>query len=877
MFSKSYTTHQVSLYLEDSLDAGSYYLSTVLYGPSSLDYHASFDSNVFDVREQFEKPMIPSIVKALFADSGSYILVIFDSPTDLGGSSTSFQCSMLFQFTGVSQSKCTWNDLSSVKIYNVAEVDVSDSLTVKGEKIKAACKNFPQSKCDTWSKMTEVTVKILPPISPIYPTIQASMPSQLGTCTNLTIDITSSSGLCGRGWSNLTFEVVTKAPTMVRINAHMTSSIATIMTLPYAMLIPDFEYSFLIGGCNFLGRCSSIVKEISVINDYLPLVRFVGSPIRHTLVANIVSVKASADMVSKCGNVSSDISTDISYSWSIMLNSKMVVSIDSLVKDPTKYVLPAYSLKPSSVYDITVIASVNKKDGSTAAVSATVTVIVDMGELQAIIQGNYQKSVKLYRSILLDASPSRDSDIDPKSLTSEISSDLLFSWTCSQIRPVLSDSCKLDLISTSSSTIEFYSNTISINSTSLVTVTVTDALTSRKAKTSVEVVVIPPSAPLITIDYTGDYVTKDSSIYINPSEKLKLLGSIQNEEYSLSSTAAWTIEESIVLSELSLTALQIDIPTQSVYTVTSFNLALKMNALPPGSTFTFKLVVTEVTGMKYTGFASVMTNGVPFGGSLDADPSNGIAIQTNFKFVASHWEDDDIPLTYSFGFTKTAEDIYDAAKTLDVRSRSELSYCTTQLPSGDTIGNATSNLTIIVTVFDFYSASSIGTTELSIRPTNISSADLSTMLSRLPKDIDSLLPMLAAGISIATAVNCTNAPSNCQGDYNRYPCSKVSGTCGQCLPGYIGDGDSNTPCLNPDDIMTFNETIKPCPSFDCSMHGKCTYVNINTGKTLAECMMTDITCNAVCECDEDYFGDDCSMDDAEIKAKKALKGNTFNP
>jgi hypothetical protein len=61
------------------------------------------------------------------------------------------------------------------------------------------------------------------------------------------------------------------------------------------------------------------------------------------------------------------------------------------------------------------------------------------------------------------------------------------------------------------------------------------------------------------------------------------------------------------------------------------------------------------------------------------------------------------------------------------------------------------------------------------------------------------------------------------------------------------------------------------------MHGKCTYVNINTGKTLAECMMTDITCIAVCECDEDYFGDDCSMDDAEIKAKKALKGNTSNP
>jgi hypothetical protein len=122
-----------------------------------------------------------------------------------------------------------------------------------------------------------------------------------------------------------------------------------------------------------------------------------------------------------------------------------------------------------------------------------------LGELKAIIQGSYHKSVKLYRSILVDASLSFDTDVNPDSTSTN---GFTYSWSCTKVKPMLSDTCGLYFIPSKNSTVTFSAASIaSINTTSIVTVAVTDVLTDREAQSSVEITVIPPRAPLITISY----------------------------------------------------------------------------------------------------------------------------------------------------------------------------------------------------------------------------------------------------------------------------------------------------------------------------------------------------------------------------------------
>jgi len=788
-----------------------------------------------------------------------------------------FECSLLFLFNGVEMTSCSWQDDTTIKLYNIAHVNVYDSWVVFGGLIKAACRNFAISKCNSWITMNEVVTVVQPPTNPIYPSIQVSMPSQIGTCTNLSIDLSSSSGLCGRGWYNLTFEVNTKSPKQSSINYYLESMVIPMIEIPYELLLPDYDYSFLISGCNFLGQCTSVIKELVIVNDYLPLVRFIGAPIRKVLVADVVTLKTIAGMI-PCNNATladdADIDSDIFYLWEIVLNSKSLVSIDSLVKDSTKYVLPAYSLRPSSVYEVKVIAYVNKKDGSTDAATASVIIQTELGKLKAIISGSYYKSVKIFNSILVDASLSYDTDVSPDSSEP---SGLTYTWDCTKVSPMLSDSCGLYFIPSSNSSVIFSASSIaSINTTSLVTVTVSDAITNREAKASTEITVIPPKAPLITINYGESSLIKDNALYINPSEKLKIYGLIEKEGLAFSSSAQWVVEGGVDLEDISLTSLQIEIPTQELQSVTPFNLVLKMDALPSGSTFVFKLVVSDITGLSYSGIANVMTNGAPFAGYLNVYPLQGIALQTEFLFAAFNWEDDDIPLTYTFGFTRKAEDIYSRDKILDIRSRSELSYCSSILPAGETIDDIISNLTTLVTVYDCYDASTVSTNDILVTPIKIVTNSLISTLVQLPKDVDSILPLLSAAISTVSTVNCTSAPQNCFDDFNRLPCAQVTGTCGKCRPGYVGeDSDSNTPCINPADFLLLNNTLKPCEG-NCSSHGSCIYVQVNTDEEINECMITDVNCKAICDCHDGYSGSSCSMDEAELTDKMALKSQILN-
>jgi hypothetical protein len=147
-------------------------------------------------------------------------------------------------------------------------------------------------------------------------------------------------------------------------------------------------------------------------------------------------------------------------------------------------------------------------------------------------------------------------------------------------------------------------------------------------------------------------------------------------------------------------------------------------------------------------------------------------------------------------------------------------------------------------------------------------------------------------INLLNRVDCTKAP-NCIA-LNRNNCSSVANTCGSCLSDkYIGnDGDDNTLCKKAAGLSTSSHSscnsVNDCGLWDtcvkgicvtnqkhcnddCSGHGKCQYININTDEVINSCLATDFSCDAKCLCYKGYNTKTCSFSDADIAIKKSLR------
>jgi hypothetical protein len=382
----------ISITLPSEYDSGYFYVSLSISGPSRDEFDVAYSNGrLIQIQSNLTAPEPPGLQSAAFSSDGLYIIVILSSSSDRGRkAAVKFLCSDLFVFSSSNYSYCVWNDDATVIIRPSSDdsINVGDKVTLLGNKVKALC-TLSDRVCRSWPSANMTTALIEAPLNPISPVVSLSVPSTIGACSDIRIDVSSSYGYGYKRWSSVLFSVVSTASKADSINRFLASnySLTTPTVIPAYLIQSQAIYVVTVRLCNFLGGCGHSSKRVVVsASSNLATVAVLGPAIRSFLPSTNFDISANAVM-QQC-------STDkalatISYSWSIIgkSNTGSLLETRHLISKSVserKFSLPPYSIIAGAEYTITVTATESALFQST---SSSVTVYAESGDVVAIISG----------------------------------------------------------------------------------------------------------------------------------------------------------------------------------------------------------------------------------------------------------------------------------------------------------------------------------------------------------------------------------------------------------------------------------------------------------------------------------------------------------
>ena len=866
--------------------SGEFDLAVILNGASAAEYTVVYaTSTVIVVTAINVPPPVPVLLSGAFSNDGSFVRLMFDSPTDKAGYSNSFPCSALLSFAGNQKASCRWTSDSQIVVSPLFNptfpsdiLSVNSSILLYENVLRAACRERKLS-CDGWATMPSTVLTVMQPVAPVSPTVVIQMARNLGACSVLSVSISNSVSATGRPWKSVTFRVWTERGATLgalRLERYLMNNftLSTPTVVPFEVFPKDYSYTIQVELCNFLGACGIGTRTVNVSSSeaLVPVVSITGQTERFIKRSSPLTLTSSTYTQSCSGTVSY---SNLEYAWSIQqlsANGLLAdVAIGSASQDPTTYKLLAGSLAVNSQYIITltVISTV-----SSLYSTAEVKVTVAQGNLIAKVSGGAMRSMMVGEMLTLDASNSYDTDYPFAGSVA-----LLFSWSCVQIQPVFLSTCPLGMSGTTTKQLSLTAAYQALNTTAQLTLTVADATRASSAVVEVKVSVV--HLPQLDIVAGGGL----GSNPFNVDKKLSLYGTVRT---LIPCIAQWTSSD-VTLSLLSAAST----PTRQEIVLLSgtavpFNLQLKPNTLPTRASVQFSLTC----GGGAT-FITITTNGPPLPGVFSVHPSLGIELTTSFQFSASLWSDEDLPLTYAFGFESAT-----ALSNLVIVRRSERTFSSSVLPAGTESDNYVISCSLQVT--DSIGAAADARSFATVTPLLAANklAALSNMLQNTEGDsVDSIRNTLTVVSTALNAANCTGAPT-CS-TLNRSACQRTTDTCGSCMSGYVGDsGDRNTRCMP---AQTHNGTRAslasvPCWSSDqcaaweqcelksgicqilpktcgrnCSDRGECIYVSLLDAKPLSLCRLNDLDCDAVCACMSPYSGQFCEIDVDSLRDRREVR------
>ena len=897
------------------LSAGDYWISVVPVGSSvSTEYAVLYSVGgslvsssrgiALSVLSQESPLPAPILSQAVFSNDASYVSITFDRNTNRGdlssstSSGSSFTCSSMFEFTCAESARCQWVDAATVYAYvpnkdSCAGINADVKLKSTAT-IRAQCPSA--SGCTTQAKwpVADVTkvLAIKAPSNPISPSIAISSPSVLGSCTSLTLDLSSSTGNGGRSWQNVSVTVVSMDGDGNTANSTaLQEFLSTKFTIsPPSAISADYffagqSYNFVVKLCNFFGQCSQSSKRVTVLSTLVPTISIPGASLRTMKRSQSLSV-SSVGSIKQCGSSTSYI--PLQYSWSIYKGKLADVSLVSSSKDPSRLLLPAYALQMNTLYRMEVTVTALSQSATTS-----LQVYVGSGDLTASLTGGVSgRNMRPSEILTLDGSKSFDEDVE--GLFGQ-NAGLTFTWTCVQLQPTLSSDCAavfdqtLFSASASKEIVQLQSLSSAADALAQVTLTVTDSTGSRSSSVSVQVQILPALAPTLTL-----LSNIASSSKMNSGKSLQLTAMV-NIPATVQGSLSWSADavSSDELTAKALTSLsQSFSASASPQTITMY-LVLPGNVLSGGSTYSFTLACNLLApGVSASSAIAVSVNAPPSPGSFSVSPREQEELQDPFLFLCSNWQDTDLPLSYAFSYYSSS-----SKSQIGMRSKSELTYASISLPAGPAASNY--SVQAVADIFDSLAASSTSSDWVQIYPKpEMSATELTAFLGSSmdmlssATDVDVIKQQSAVGSYLLNKVNCTLAP-DCAA-LNRGECYRTAQTCGSCLStDLIGDaGDSNNPCLSMDTVMSIVNAIssdtddvsslpeewlsllvsqKSCSS-DCSSHGTCQYRMYDTMELVADCSLLSLDCFAECACDVGYEGtSNCGLTDEELAARNNFR------
>ena len=804
-----------------------------------------------------------ALSSAVFGSDGLTVSVAFSGNTNKADKTLSYNCAELFSFVGNTEATCLWLTASSVRISLSASasqlVDVASMVTVIASTIRPAS--------DLTVFLPTSSIAIAASSTPTVPQVFISAPVTVGTCDSPAIDVTTSTGSCGRDWKSAVLEI-NSVPLSVTLGDH---AIFPPIVIPVGMLTADYYYTFSYTLCNFMDACGTSVHVMYATDVKTPIVVIQGQASRDAFTQNSLLLTADGYTANCDGTKSSG---DVTFTWSVLVDGVTDSSIVSTSTDSKKFKVAAFSFTPLVQYKI-IVTGTSLAEGTSS--STFVTINVKQSDLVLVVSGGTQQSARIGEAIVIDASGSYDSDFAPDAGITE----LRYEFSCALLPLTSPTTCDLSLVRLSSSVRITPRETSDVGSVHVIKITTFDVNGVRNASKNVYITTDEPNAPVVSVQYS-------TASKINPTDSLQLIGTV---EATVSNTARWVLNDpgSVVLANVAQTAIEKELSAGTK----SFNLVIGANSLIGRELpYVFSLY-SEST------FSSieVTINTPPAVGRIVIDPSTGIEMETRFLVEASRWVDTDMPLTYQFGYANPKD-----GSILIVRGRAEIAFAETTLPSG---GVSRANLvSCTVKVFDFLNAFTVGSQDVTVDKLNITSTALESLvldnLDDAAGDVDGTKEVLSVATSVANNQDCSALPHDCAADLYRESCYDTANTCGPCMTGYTGtEGDDNSVCVEVStrrassvsvstgcfsdgdcgsvwDYCNTTENLckgkpKECNN-DCSGHGSCVMLGTDSGAIFSgDCVLGMTTCQATCECETSYHGSTCSMNAVDYEAKQGLR------
>jgi hypothetical protein len=470
------------------------------------------------------------------------------------------------------------------------------------------------------------------------------------------------------------------------------------------------------------------------------------------LVAHANTFKPSANFITLRVSASICTSESLSYKW--RQTSGTHVSLTDVVLTLSSVTLPASVFPSESTYEFAIDVT-----SSTANTSVSFTVTVVYDALIAVIADG-DRVVGASSTFTLDGSKSRD-----PSSTAETQH---YAWSCilenfsacpAALNTLLSQGTTTSIITVALSLpVDTYKFTLVYSKG------------ARTASTTVTIRVVNYSPPSVSVSALPPI--------IRASSKVSIVG--QYDSAAGAATVAWSIVggDSSLLSEKNLLSK----PGDAV-------LVIKPNILVPGTTYTFRLTVTNSNGDGYAQ-TSTMVNTAPVHGTISSNPSSGTAL-SDFTLTSASWTSAQAPLSYYFSIKNGESEV----RLTKVSSLNTASVTLPQSVSGNTVqvfahvidqigdeGVVDMNVTVVPLVL-----SSANASETQQVVTNLL-ANLNTItdpekVTQSVVAISDLMPTIKSGGTCTSHAQCNTPYGKC-----------VSSKC-LCSNNYVGQFCSISPAL----------------------------------------------------------------------------------